>query len=292
MWEVLHRLHHELDDRHWWFAARRRIVLQVLDAALRRAGPAGKPRILDIGCGGGGTLRELALRGEAFGLDPEPSAVEAAMRRARCEVRLGRLPDEIPYELGSFDAVTLLDVLEHIEDDVRALGTIERLLRPGGLLLCTVPAYRFLWSQHDDVNEHRRRYTRPELRIRLEAAGLRVRKLSYCNTFLFPPIAAARLLWRRGGRPPGVAGGAAVGASAALRSSAEPAANLAPVASPVGSAADRADRAARPDLGDVPGPLNAVLRAIFGAERHWLRVADFPFGVSVLALAQKPGGKA
>ena len=99
MQELMHRLHDELDDRHWWFAARRRIVLQVLDAALRREGPAGKPRILDIGCGAGATLRELARRGDAFGVDAEPSAVDAVIRRAGCDVRLGRLPGDPQYLL-------------------------------------------------------------------------------------------------------------------------------------------------------------------------------------------------
>jgi SAM-dependent methyltransferase len=251
----MHHLHDELDDRHWWFAARRRIVLQVLRGALRERGDrgGGPPRILDIGCGAGATLRELARLGDACGLDTEPSAVEAAARRSGCDVRLGRLPESVPFEEGAFDVVTLLDVLEHIEDDAASLATIERLLKPGGILLCTVPAYRFLWSEHDVANEHKRRYTRPGLRARIEGAGLRIRKLTYYNTFLFPPIAALRLARGQPGSAAAAAGG-------------------------------------RPDLGSVPAPLNALLRGVFAAERHWLRVGSFPFGVSVLALAQKPGG--
>ncbi len=258
MQELMHRLHDELDDTHWWFAARRRIVLQVLRAALHgrpgTGGAAAEPAILDIGCGGGANLRELARLGDACGLDAEPSAVEAAARRSGCDVRLGRLPGSVPFEPGRFDVVTLLDVLEHIEDDAGALAAIERLLKPGGLLLCTVPAYRFLWSEHDVANQHRRRYTRPQLRARLEGAGLRIRKLTYYNTFLFLPIAAVRVARGRPG-----AGDPGPGAEA------------------------------RPDLGSVPAPVNAVLRTVFAAERHWLRVGSFPFGVSVLALAQKPG---
>ena len=153
----------------------------------------------------------------------------------------------MPFPDASFDAITMLDVLEHIEDDVGSLATIERLLRPGGTFLCTVPAFAFLWSGHDDDAQHKRRYTRPELRAKLEGAGLRVRKISYYNTFLFPPIVSAHYLL----------GGRRRGSGTALR--------------------------------EVATPLNAVLCRIFAAERHWLRVGTFPFGVSVLALARKPG---
>ncbi len=248
MQELVYRRLDELEDRHWWYVARRRIVLQLLDAALRERSGGERLRLLDIGCGTGGTLRALAPLGDAVGVDTEPGAIEAARRRSGCEVGPGRLPDDMPFADDSFDVITLLDVLEHIEDDAGSLATIARLLRPGGLLLCTVPAFAFLWSGHDDTAEHKRRYTRPGLRARLEGAGLHVRKISYYNTFLFPPILGVHLLL--GGR--GRGGGTA--------------------------------------LVEVPAPLNAVLGRIFAAERHWLRFGTFPFGVSVLALARKPGG--
>lgn len=202
MKDVLHHLHRDLDERHWWFVARRRIVLEALRRALPdRTGQA--PRLLDIGCGGGATLRELGKLGEAAGVDPDAGSVEAARLRAGCDVRPGCLPDDIPFDDESFEAVTLLDVLEHIDDDVAALRTVSRLLRPGGIVVCTVPAFGFLWSEHDVLNEHHRRYTRRQLRSRLEQAGLRVRKLSYYNTLLFAPIALVRLVRgrRRTGRP-------------------------------------------------------------------------------------------
>ncbi len=256
MQEIMHRLHDELDDRHWWFAARRRIVLQVLRGALgeRARRDSSPPAILDIGCGAGATLRELARLGKACGVDAEPSAVEAAARRSGCPVSRGRLPDALPFEPASFDVVTLLDVLEHVDDDRGALAAIARLLKPGGFLLCTVPAYRFLWSEHDVANQHKRRYTRPELRNRLEEAGLRVRKLTYYNTFLFLPIAAVRVARGK------------------------------PESEGTGRKAE-----ARPDLGSLPAPINSLLRAVFAAERYWLHVGNYPFGVSVLALAQKAG---
>jgi SAM-dependent methyltransferase len=262
MREVMYTLHDELEATHWWFVARRKIVLGMLAPWLaprrpsvrrdgRRAGgrPRGRPRILDIGCGAGGTLQALSPHGEVRGLDPSPEIVERARAKAGCEVRVGSLPRDVSYPPGSFDVVTLLDVLEHIEEDEASLAAVRDLLAPGGVLALTVPAFRFLWSGHDVVNEHRRRYTRAELRRKLEGAGLVVRKLSYYNAFLFPPIAAVRLL--RGARD-GV-------------------------------------RDARPHLGVVPGPLNALLTRVFAAERHVLRVGAFPFGVSLLAVAERPG---
>lgn len=197
MQEILHSAHQRLDERHWWFVARRRIVLDLL----RREFDGTRPRILDIGCGGGGNLRALADLGAAFGVDPEPTSVEVARLRSGCDARLGRLPDEIPFEEAGFDLVTLLDVLEHVENDAAALATVTRLLRPGGICMLTVPAYMFLWSEHDVLNEHKRRYTRSSLRTVIEGAGLRVRKITYYNSVLFAPVALVRLLrgHRRGG---------------------------------------------------------------------------------------------
>lgn len=205
MRDVMYRVHAELQDAHWWFRARGEIVLALLGDALReraaRANGSGarRPRIVDLGCGAGGMIGRLAALGEAVGMDASPAAVEYA-REVGVDIHLGALPAPVPFADGSFDAATLLDVLEHIDDDRAALAAIRGLLRPGGILVVTVPAFPFLWSQHDELNEHRRRYVRAELREKLESAGFDVLRLSYFNTFLFPPIAAVRLAGRLGGR--------------------------------------------------------------------------------------------
>lgn len=194
MLQELVELHDALEERHWWFVARRRIVLDVLR---RQLGPQQRPlRCLDIGCGAGGMLAELTKLGEAVGVDPTPFMVERAAARTGMRVLHGWLPDHVPVERGAWDVVTLLDVLEHIDDDAASLRTIAEILRPGGVCVITVPALMLLWSRHDEANGHRRRYHRRELLGRLTAAGFEVQRISYFNTLLFPPIAAVRLLGR------------------------------------------------------------------------------------------------
>lgn len=243
MKRALYDLHRDLERDHWWFAARREIVLDRLGRALGE-----RPddlRLLDAGCGMGGLLPYLAHFGLVAGMDPDAQAVENARAQSGADVRQGTLPDGVPFAGERFDVITLLDVLEHIEDDRGTLRTLRALLRPRGLLVITVPAFGFLWSEHDELNEHRRRYTRATLTDVLTAEGFRLREISYYNTLLFPPIAAVRLVGRL-----------------------------------------RAPRGGS-DLGIVPRPVNALLRGIFGAERWLLRAGSLPFGVSLIAIAER-----
>ncbi|HOF88872.1 MAG TPA: class I SAM-dependent methyltransferase [Armatimonadota bacterium] len=185
---------YRLETTHWWFTARRAILLRLLRRYLP---PAAERRIVDLGCGTGAFLDALASLGDAVGVDSAPEAVAYSARRG-VSVRPGALPDHLPLSPDSADLVTLLDVLEHLEDDAAGLRAAARLLRPGGLLLCTVPAFEWLWSGHDTLHAHRRRYTRAGLRALLVDAGLAPVRVSYFNTWLLPAIAGVRLL--RGGR--------------------------------------------------------------------------------------------
>lgn len=184
-----------LEDRHWWFAARREIVSQAIS---RIAKPPADARILDAGCGTGGNLAMLGRFGHVTGVEPDETALELARGRgSHAEIVKGMLPDALPFDDGTFDLAVLLDVLEHVDDDRAALRRLASLLKPGGHLVLTVPAFRFLWSGHDDSHQHRRRYRRPELSEKISSAGLNVRCVSYFNTWLFPVIAAARAVKRR-----------------------------------------------------------------------------------------------
>jgi SAM-dependent methyltransferase len=199
----MYRVHQEFQDSHWWFTARRDIVLSLLRRAIRRARMQLPLRIVDIGCGAAGMVPHVRELGYAIGVDPSPELVEFA-RQNGIPARLGSLPDDVSRSgEDPFDVVLLLDVLEHIDDDLAALRGLRAVLRPGGVLLLTVPAFQFLWSKHDVVNEHRRRYTRPALAQRLRQAGFAIEKISYFNTVLFLPIAAVRLIGRlfRGRQP-------------------------------------------------------------------------------------------
>lgn len=179
-----------MEDTHWWFTGRRAVIREVL----RRQLPAGHRRVLDVGCGTGGMLVMLRDFGEVEGIDASDDALAFARTRVGPDVPLsrGQLPDGIP-EGKKWDLITAFDVIEHIDDPVTSLHAVRRALTPDGHLVVTVPAYQFLWSRHDELNHHRRRYTLPLLREHLEAGGFRVTWSSYFNSFLFPPIAAVRL---------------------------------------------------------------------------------------------------
>ena len=188
------------EGRHWWFAGRRTI----LSSVIARLSLRGKSRILELGCGTGGNLEMLARFGEVVAMESDDAARAVALEKTagRFDIRPGRCPDAIPFAGQRFDLVCLFDVLEHIEDDVATLRAVRDLLAPAGRMLLTVPAYRWLWSAHDEFLHHRRRYTAAELRGKARQASLRIETLSYFNTLLFPLAAAARLLGRDGRRAP------------------------------------------------------------------------------------------
>ncbi len=180
----------ELEDRHWWFAARRRILTEVLARLV--ALPAA-PRLLEAGCGTGGNLAMLSRFGEVAAFEPDAEARRMAQEKSGFDVRDGRLPGDIPFEPGGFDLVAAFDVLEHVEDDLASLRALHAQLRPGGSALITVPAFEFLWSRHDERHHHWRRYAKGALVGRAAAAGFTPVMATYFNSLLFPLIAGVRL---------------------------------------------------------------------------------------------------
>ncbi|MEO7573745.1 MAG: class I SAM-dependent methyltransferase [Acidimicrobiales bacterium] len=185
--------HAQLESDHWWFVGRRDILESVLTRYLPTSGA---DRILDVGCGTGGMLPMLAQFGTVEGMEGEPLAVEHCQATYRgFDVRVGQIPADVPAD-GTFDLVTAFDVIEHLDDDVGALRALRSAVRPGGTVAVTVPALQWLWSDHDTVNGHRRRYTRRRLREALDAADLDVVHVSYFNMVLLPIVATARLAQR------------------------------------------------------------------------------------------------
>ena len=185
------------DSTHWWYRARRDILADYLT---RYAALPADARILEIGCGTGHNLPMLSGFGRVEAIEIDPAA------RAIAGERLGRAVGDAPLpalpgvERGAYDLVAVLDVVEHIEDDVAALKAMGGLLKPGGKILIAVPAHQWMWSAHDVVNHHHRRYSKATLAAAIERAGLRAKKLTYFNSLLFPLAAAARLAGRMTGR--------------------------------------------------------------------------------------------
>lgn len=182
----------EVEDDHWWFVGRRSIVKRVLGLLdLPRM-----PSVLDAGCGTGGTLPMLSGLGKVVGLELDDGAAQVAITRHAGKLCRGGLPHDMPFSEQTFDLIVLLDVLEHIDDDLSAMMTVKNLLRPNGYLILTVPAFPFLWSQHDEGSHHKRRYQASSLARLIQEAGLQAEYITFFNTLLFPAATLVRLARR------------------------------------------------------------------------------------------------
>lgn len=180
----------ELEERHWWFAARREILFNQLKSLdLPR-----DAQILEVGCGTGGNLGMLSKFGGVCGIETSEIAREFAHEKtARVfDIRDGTLPAAVPDFGRKFDLICLFDVLEHIDDDVGTLSALACLIKPGGRLMITVPAYQWMWSRHDEFLHHHRRYSKERLIDVVKSAGMRIDRVTYFNMWLFPVAALAR----------------------------------------------------------------------------------------------------
>jgi 2-polyprenyl-3-methyl-5-hydroxy-6-metoxy-1,4-benzoquinol methylase len=187
----------ELDSLHWWYRARREILSRVIES---RIAPKSGSRILEIGCGTGHNLDMLGKFGTVDAVEMDQAARDVASARLGRPAVESHLPELPGVETGIYDLVALLDVLEHVEDDRASLASIAQRLRPGGRILLTVPAFQWMWSAHDEVNHHKRRYSKKTLKKVIAEAGLKVELLSYFNSLLFPLAAGARLAGRVTGK--------------------------------------------------------------------------------------------
>jgi SAM-dependent methyltransferase len=187
----------QAEDRHWWYRGRRTVLDRVIDGLELGAGGVGGPplKILDAGCGSGRNMIELAQLGQVTGVELSGPSVAKARERGCGEVIEGSVL-EMPFADASFDLAVSLDVIEHLEDDLGALRELRRAVAPGGALLLTVPAYQWLWSGHDEINHHHRRYTRRSLRSVAEQAGWREDRTTYFNSLLLPVAIMLRVLDR------------------------------------------------------------------------------------------------
>lgn len=172
---------------HWWYEGRRRLVQSVLGSS---RGADDRGPLIDVGCGTGDNTAALATAwgGPVLGTDLSLYAMKAGGAKGV----LMAYAEQLPFESGSAGAITSMDVVEHLDDDVVGLREYRRVLRPGGLLLLTVPAYQWLWSEHDVRAAHRRRYVARTLTAAVTTAGFAVERTTYFNSFLVPPAAMLR----------------------------------------------------------------------------------------------------
>lgn len=178
-----------LQEEHWWYEGRRQILASIIDG-LKLSDNA---NILEAGCGPGANLTMLQTFGAVSAVEPEEFAAKYASDLSGLNVKTGFLPEPFPFD-GPFNLIGAFDVIEHIDDDVGALKALHTRSADNGCAVFTVPAHQWLWSKHDDINHHKRRYSRAQFKTALESAGYNVEKISYYNMWLFPLAVAVRHL--------------------------------------------------------------------------------------------------
>jgi SAM-dependent methyltransferase len=251
--DALYRLHAEREESYWWWVAKNRIILSLVDRYAPKPVSGRARRALDIGCGAGAVLDRLSRSFDALGVDSSPLAREYCARR-HLRALDGSLPNALPAEITDqrrpFDCIVLSEVIEHVPEDSASIRTVAGLLRPGGILVCTVPAHMWLWSSHDDFNHHQRRYSLSGFSSLFNELPLEpiVRSPYQCASM---PLLLATRLGERFAR--------AIGRPAPKEPSVRP----------------------------LPRPINAVLRAAFEAEKHWLPHARLPWGSSIITVHRR-----
>ncbi len=234
---------HDLEKTYWWHVGR----LEIIEQRLKKiSGRNKKNNILNVGSGTGGTIASLEKFGKVQNVDVSKEAIAFLKRNGYKSQLVGNGP--LPFKDRSYDIVTALDVLEHINQDDNALADWFRVLKPGGSLLITVPAYQWLWSQHDVINNHHRRYTRSKLETKVRKAGFKVNKASYAIVFSFPLVAGSRILAKVSRKKPNEYS----------------------------------------SFVQLPKPINKLFINFLKFEARSGNVVSFPFGTSILIVASKP----
>ena len=246
----------DLEEEHFWFRGRRKIFFAILDRLLRTKLETAKEKaapleILEIGCGAGNLLRRLSHYGNTKGVELSQELATLCQERSQ-RPTLCANAYSLPLPDQSQDLVCLFDTIEHIPDEAKALSEIHRVLKPGGLVMFSVPAYQFLFSNNDRVAHHFRRYTKGRLKTSLLKVGLHPIKATYFNLFLFPLILPAVLLTKAKDKIFGLKN--------------EDHTNLSV---------------------PIPKPLNETLAFIMGSEAPLLPRISFPTGHSLIVVAQK-----
>ncbi len=243
MQEVVYHTNYKLENSYWWFVARNQIVKSVLINKTKLPPGTG---ILDVGCGTGGFAKLISDHFKPICMDTSPIAIEYCKRRGIEQVYLSTLQN-FPAGEADFKAITMLDVIEHIEDDKSVVESAFAVLPEGGFFVATVPAYQSLWSKHDEIHQHYRRYSKKKFNSLLENAGFEIKYSTYFNTILFLPAILKRFVDKLTG---------------AEKKKTEPVEEVSPF-------------------------VNKIFTKMFLFEKNLLKYCSFCFGLSILVVAQK-----
>jgi len=241
MQEIVYHSNFELEESYWWFTARNYIIRELVK---KYSNLKQEDKVLDVGCGTGGFAKSISGLYNPVCMDTSSLALEYCRKRGLENIFNGLLSD-YPDE-NEIMGVFMLDVVEHIEDDEKVIGEVFDKLPSGGSFIASVPAYMWLWSRHDKMHMHYRRYTRSKFNILLESRGFNIKYSTYFNTFLFPPAVLKRFFDKLTG-----------------------------------------EKGDYKPVDDVSTGINKLFEKIFRSETTFLKHLSFPFGVSILTIAEK-----
>jgi SAM-dependent methyltransferase len=242
-----YRVMFEMEDAFWWYRGLRVLLKNLLARHLRA--DTRQPMILDAGCGTGANLKLLESYGDARGVDISEQAIAFCRQRGIPAERVMQASvTELPFRDGFFDMAVSFDVICNIVDDVGAFAEIGRVLKPDGIFVAQLPAYRWLWSRHDVAVGHKWRYTARTVREKLSRAGFALERLTHVNTVFFPFVATRRVFDRR-----------------ALENG----------------------HKIRSEVSPLPRPLNGLLSVLYRGEMQTASHIDLPYGLSIVAVARK-----
>jgi 2-polyprenyl-3-methyl-5-hydroxy-6-metoxy-1,4-benzoquinol methylase len=237
------RLYHHLESSHWWFKSRRHLIMQLINSL----DLSYKAKILDIGCSSGPLIKSLNQQGyqQVYGIDFSKNAISLCVKKRLKQVAVMDAASPA-IKADQFDLIIASDILEHLQNDMAALKQWRRILKPNGVMIVIVPAFNFLWSSHDEVNHHFRRYTKHRLNQALNQNRLHLLRSSYSSFSSFLPAALLRLFQRKTHK-----------------------------------------KSSSFQLNDRLSIFNPLLTTIVKLENYGLNYINFPFGVSVFAIAKK-----
>ena len=238
---------YELEEKYWWHVGRQDIIFSQIEKLLDSKNKS--VDILDVGCGTGINFKILNRFGKVTGIDNSQLAINFCQKRGIKDVLKGEA-EKLPLTDNSYDLVCAFDLIEHMDDDKKALREFYRVCKPSGYVFILAPAYQFLWSEHDEALHHKRRYTLSDLHRKLSLAGFILHKRSYLITFLFLPILIFRF-------------------SKSLTNN---------------------KKGSKTSYFLLPPPVNAFFIWLLKVESLLLRKINFPFGASVLTIGQKRVG--